>query len=120
MMRPPPRSVMDGTTACAQSNGPRRLTLITRSHSAVGMSARPKRGRSVMIAALLIRMSTPPNASVAAAAIACADSARVTSTATPIALAPLLDASSSAARSAASALTSASTTAAPTSARARP
>ena len=38
MMRPPPRSVMDGTTACVQSSGPRRFTLMTRSHSAVGMS----------------------------------------------------------------------------------
>ena len=74
MMRPPPRPVMDSSTAWVHRRGPRRLTFITRSHSPTGMLDSPYGGRSVMIAALLIRMSMPPKASTAAAAIAWVDS----------------------------------------------
>ena len=59
MMRPPPRSVIDGSTACEQSSGPLKFTSMTRFHSSTGMLLRPYRGRSVMIAALFTRMSIP-------------------------------------------------------------
>jgi hypothetical protein len=72
-----------------------------------------------MIAALLTRMSMPPNASTAAPAIACADARSLTSTATPVAPKPSA-VSVSAALVAAPSSTSASTTEAPASPSACP
>ena len=70
MMRPPPRSSIDGTTAREHTSAPITLTFITRSHQSSGRVRSDPIGISFINAALLTRMSTPPNSSVAACTIA--------------------------------------------------
>lgn len=63
-IEPPPRSIMIGTVCLHSSMGPRRFTAITPSHSSTGMvtTSRPRLIADTS-AALLSRMSTPPNVS---------------------------------------------------------
>ena len=80
MMRPPPRSSIDGTTAREHTSAPITLTFITRSHQSSGNVRIDALGISFMSAALLTRMSMPPNVSIASCAIAAAASGSVMST----------------------------------------
>src|SRR3954451_7426643 len=119
MMRPPPRSSIAGTAAREHTSAPITLTFITRSHQSSGRVRIDPIGISFINAALLMRMSTPPNSSLARCTIAAAASSSVMSTGTPIAWRPC-DRNSWACCSARSPLRSASTTAAPAALRPRP
>ena len=68
-MAPPPRARMCGTTALMQRNGPFTFTAIVRSQRSGSMSLNIPPVRVANIAALLMRMSMPPNSSAAVAAI---------------------------------------------------
>ena len=94
------------------TNAPMTFTRTTRSNQSRGSAASEVRGISFISAALLTRMSTPPNRPTACSAIDRAASGSVMSTCTPIAWCPSA-ASLAAACSACSASRSASTTAAP-------
>ena len=63
MILPPPRSIIDGTHACAQISAPLTFTAITRSHQSRRSRASGLYGIWLISAALLTRMSIPPNVS---------------------------------------------------------
>src|SRR5438552_1693056 len=91
---PPPRCFICGITACVPLKGPRRLTAMIRSQSALGISAIVWR---VIVPAELTRISMPPARAVISEASRLKASPSATSSAWPVAPPPISDATFAAA-----------------------
>src|ERR1051326_5524623 len=76
---PRPFAIIVGANALAQTNGPRTLTVITRSHSASSIAVNGFLARSAKMPALLTSTSIVPNRASVAATSAATDCAEVTS-----------------------------------------
>src|SRR2546423_275310 len=86
---PPPRCFICGITACVPLKGPRRLTAMIRSQSALGIAAIVWR---VIVPAELIRISMPPARAAISEASRLNASPSATSSASPVPPPPISDA----------------------------